>query len=319
MPFRYRAATLPTIANAMMKRSRAENCTTGPAGDNPSAGSAPGSSPGAARNCSNGAMPMATAAPKTAVAARTMERLLMHMRRGSTLLFALFAAAQMHAASAYPPAFRWHTITTEHFYIHYHQGEEDLASRAAVYAENAYARLVPMMGWQPSGRTDVVLADHVDFSNGSASPFPSNRVEIYVTAPGGDPSSPIANYDDWLNLVLTHEYTHILHLDQARGFGRAMRMVFGRNPLLFSFPNLFSPLWFIEGIATVSETENTNAGRLRGTYVDMVLRTAAVEDRWATEAQASGLSPYWPVGGARYYYGSKFLSWLARTRGVDKL
>src|SRR5207249_1267060 len=129
----------------------------------------------------------------------------------------------------------------------------------------------------------------------------------------------IANYDDWLNLVLTHEYTHILHLDQARGFGRAMRMVFGRNPLLFSFPNLFSPLWFIEGIATVSETENTNAGRLRGTYVDMVLRTAAVEDRWATEAQASGLSPYWPVGGARYYYGSKFLSWLATTRGVDKL
>src|SRR5438445_12546199 len=164
---------LPTIANAMMNTSRAENCTTGPAGDNPAAGSAPGSSPGAAQNCREGAMPMATAAPKTAVAARTIERLLMHMRSASTLLFVLFATAQMHAASTYPPAFRWHTITTEHFYIHYHQGEEDLASRAAAYAENAYKRLVPMMGWQTSGRTDVILADQVDLSNGAATPFPN--------------------------------------------------------------------------------------------------------------------------------------------------
>ena len=240
------------------------------------------------------------------------------MRRANALLFVLLVAAPMHAAS-YPPSLHWRTITTEHFYIHYHQGEETLASRAAVYAENAYARLVPMMGWQPAGRTDVILADHVDLSNGSATPFPSNRVEIFVTAPGGDPSSPIENYDDWLNLVITHEFTHILHLDQARGFARGMRMVFGRNPLLFSFPNLFSPAWFIEGIATVSESENTNAGRLKGTYVDMVLRTAAVEDRWASEAQASGLGPYWPNGGTRYYYGSKFLSWLATTRGADKL
>src|SRR4051812_24287471 len=111
------------------------------------------------------------------------------MRRARTLLFVFLAAAPIYAASAYPPSLHWRTITTEHFSIHYHQGEEELASRAAVYAENAYTRLVPMMGWQPSGRTDLILADHVDLSNGSASPFPSNRVEIYVTPPGADPSS----------------------------------------------------------------------------------------------------------------------------------
>ena len=229
----------------------------------------------------------------------------------------LLIATQTHAAS-YPPSLHWRTITTEHFFIDYHQGEEELARRAAMYAESAHARVAPMMGWEPSGRTHIVLADHVDLSNGSATPFPTNRIEIYVTAPGGDPSSPIDNYDNWLNLVITHEYTHILHLDQARGFSRVMRNIFGRNPLL-SFPNEFTPLWFIEGIATLSESENTNAGRLKGTYVDMALRTAAVEDRWATEAQASGLGPYWPTGNSRYYYGSKFLSWLETTRGRDKL
>ena len=137
------------------------------------------------------------------------------MRRALALSLVLFAAS-IHAASLYPPSLHWRTITTEHFYIHYHQGEEALASRATVFAENAYKRLVPMMGWEPAARTNLILADHVDLSNGSATPFPSNRVEIYVTAPGGDPASPINNYDDWLNLVITHELTHILHLDQAR-------------------------------------------------------------------------------------------------------
>ena len=239
------------------------------------------------------------------------------MRKICVVLLTLLAASLQ--AATYPPSLHWRTLTTEHFSIHYHQGEEDLASRAAVYAENAFTRLVPMMGWKPAGQTDIVLTDHVDLSNGSANPFPSNHIEIYVTPPGGDPASPVNNYDDWLNLVITHEFTHILHLDQARGFAHGMRLAFGRNPLLFSFPNFFTPAWFIEGIATLSETENTNAGRLKGTYVDMVLRTAAVENRWASEAEASGLGPYWPDGGARYYYGSKFLSWLATTRGAGKL
>ena len=221
-------------------------------------------------------------------------------------------------AATYPPRLRWQTITTDHFHVHYHQGEEELARRAAGIAENAHARLTTLLGWTPADRTHLILADHVDLSNGSATPFPNNRTEIYVTAPGADPSSPLGYYDDWLNLVITHEYAHILHLDQARGFSGVMRRIFGRN-IFLGFPNEWSPLWLIEGLATLVESEETSAGRLKGTYLDMVLRTAAVENRFATEGQASGFSPYWPTGNARYYYGAKFLSWLVATRGMDKL
>ena len=141
------------------------------------------------------------------------------------IFFAFLIAPSLFAANEYPPSFRWRTITTEHFLIHYHQGEEELARRAAMYAEGAHARVTPMIGWRPSERTHIILADHVDASNGSATPFPNNRIDIYVTAPGADPSSPIGDYDSWLNLVITHEYVHILHLDQALGFSRAMRAV----------------------------------------------------------------------------------------------
>lgn len=233
-------------------------------------------------------------------------------------LLPLLLALPLYGATDYPPSLRWKTITTTHFFIHFHQGEEDLARRAAGYAEKAHERVVPMMGWKPHGRTNIVLTDHLDLANGSATTFPINLSVIYVTTPGADPTSSIDYYDNWLNLVITHEYTHILHLDQARGFSAFMRKVLGRNPLV-AFPNEFSPLWMIEGLATLSESENTSTGRLKGTYVDMILRTAAIEHRWASESQASGLGPDWPTGGARYFYGSKFLSWLALTHGMDKL
>lgn len=233
------------------------------------------------------------------------------------LLFIALAGLTARAASEFPPGYRWQTITTDHFFIHFHQGEEEIARRAAAIAEDVHARLVPVMKWEPKGRTHLILTDHVDVSNGSATPFPRNRIEIYVSAPGGDPSSPISYYDDWLELVIVHEYAHILHLDQARGIPRALRSVLGRNPI--AFPNEWSPLWMIEGLATFIESELTAAGRVKGTFGEMVLRAAAIEDRWPSEAQASGLTPYWPGGASRYLFGSKFLAWIARKHGTEAL
>lgn len=237
--------------------------------------------------------------------------------KSALALLTILLASSLHAASEFPPSYRWRTIETEHFLVHYHQGEEELARRAATIGEQVHARISPLLGWEPAQRTHLILTDHIDASNGEASTFPENRIEIFVSAPGADPSSPIEYYDNWVGMVITHEYAHILHLDQARGFSGFLRKALGRNPL--AFPNELSPLWMIEGLATLVESEETEGGRLKGTFVDMVLRTAAIENQWATEPQAGGLTARWPEGSARYFYGSKFLSWLARTKGADKL
>ncbi|HEX8172748.1 MAG TPA: BamA/TamA family outer membrane protein [Thermoanaerobaculia bacterium] len=238
------------------------------------------------------------------------------IRRLLPIVLLAFASAA-NAASEYPPSLRWRTIDTAHFQVHYHGGEDALARRAAAIAEDIHTRLVPLMRWTPRGRTHLILTDHVDVSNGSATTFPSNRIEIYVSAPGGDPSSELSYYDDWLDLVITHEYTHILHLDEAHALPALLRRLLGRNPA--AFPNEFSPLWLTEGLATFAESELTDAGRVKGTFVEMVLRTAAIEDHWPSEAQAGGLTPFWPGGAARYYFGSKFLTWLARRNGTASL
>ena len=70
----------------------------------------------------------------------------------------------------------------------------------------------------------------------------------------------IGNTDDWLRLVFSHEYTHIVHLEKSRGWIGGLRRVFGRAPVLY--PNLFLPLWQIEGIATYEESALTGEGRV---------------------------------------------------------
>src|SRR5258707_14162715 len=107
-----------------------------------------------------------------------------------------------------------------------------------------------------NGSVHVIIVDQTDISNGWASPEPYNVIEITAAAPSGQ--STVGNTDDWLRLVFSHEYTHIVHLDKARGWIGGLREVFGRPPLLY--PNPFLPLWPIEGIATYKRGVVTGRG-----------------------------------------------------------
>jgi len=135
------------------------------------------------------------------------------------LAFAVSAAllAGLAAASAgaqLPPAERWRTISTEHFRIHFSPGLESNARRAAVSAERAYQQLSLELA-PPRGPIDLVVADNVDFTNGQATPFPSNRIIVYAHPPVSVASLRL--YDDWNALVITHELAHIFHLDRTGG------------------------------------------------------------------------------------------------------
>src|SRR5205823_7334411 len=106
--------------------------------------------------------------------------------------------------------------------------------------------------------THVVLADQSELANGWATPLPYNTIFITAAAPPG--SESVGRNDDWLRLVFTHEFTHIVHLDRSEGWARVFRGIFGRISL--AFPNLFLPIWQIEGLATYEESILTGEGRL---------------------------------------------------------
>jgi hypothetical protein len=209
-----------------------------------------------------------------------------------------------------PPGEAWRTLDTEHFRITFPEELHPLAQRAAERAERAWDALAAEFIEAPGHTVDILITDHTDVSNGYASVFPSSRIVIHAPPPVDGFGLPFA--DEWMELVVTHELAHIFHEDYTRNLGSALRSVLGRVPLEWPFfPGAATPGWVVEGIATYYESEFTDAGRVRGSFHEMVIRTAILEGAFESIDQTSGNAPIWPGGQRDYVYGSLFLKHLA--------
>jgi len=211
------------------------------------------------------------------------------------------------------PSLRFETIETSHFLIHFHQGEMEMAEKLAAIAEDVHSKLSNFMEWSPKSKTQVLLLDIWDEANGMATPIPYNAIVILSSQPG--PEEAIVYYDDWLKLVFVHEYTHILHLDQVRGYPRVLQSILGR----LYFPNLFQPLWLIEGLSTFQESSLTGGGRGKGSFFDMIIRSAFLEGKLNSIDQGNGDLALWPGGHFPYLYGVMFYMYLADRYGEEKI
>jgi len=218
------------------------------------------------------------------------------------------------AATRYDPRLRFSTISTRRFDIHFHQREEAVARRLAAFVEAAAAEVDQAVG-APLGRVHVILVDQNDLANGWATPLPYNTIEISAAAPAS--GSIIGHTSDWLRLVFIHEYTHIAHLSRAGGWINGLRRGFGRMPLLF--PNLYQPLWAIEGIATWQESTVTREGRVAAGDFRLLIDRAADAKRFDPIDRASGGNVDWPGGNGPYLYGGYFHDFLARKYGAGSI
>ena len=179
-------------------------------------------------------------------------------RLSTSLALIAFANHAALAATLIDPLYRFRTLETPHFSIHFHQGEDSLAGRLAAIAEDVWRKIERPLGTTPPSHTHVILVDQTELANGFATPVPYNT--ILVTAAWPRPSEFLGKTDDWLRLVFTHEFTHIVHLDRSVGWARFVRGIFGRMPI--AFPNLYLPRWQLEGLATYHESALTGGGRL---------------------------------------------------------
>jgi hypothetical protein len=228
----------------------------------------------------------------------------------ATLL--VLCARATPAAGQLVPHDAWRTIATEHFRVHFTPPLEAAARRAASQAEVAWQGLAAELR-APRGVIDLVIADNVDFTNGFATPFPTNRIVIYATPPTA--SRSLRFYDDWSELVITHELVHIFHLDRSAGWWGVARKLFGRAPVFM--PNFYTPAWVTEGLATYYESRLTSAGRVRGTHHEMIARASALANDVPPPPEWSAATARYPWGEIPYAFGSLFFDYLARTRGAE--
>ena len=216
-------------------------------------------------------------------------------------------------ASAGDPRRVWKTIETDHFIIHYFEPNGDVAVKVARSAERSHAILVPVFQHLPEAKTQVILLDQTDGSNGFASVLPFNRITLYATAPESD--SVLNDHDDWLFYLTAHEYAHILHLDTIGGLAKWVNKIVGKSWA----PNQIMPRWIIEGLATHQETKHTSGGRGRSSLFDMNLRVAVLADQHLRLDQVTNGPRYWPRGTVAYLHGSHFLQYIFDRYGDDKI
>src|SRR5258708_14229843 len=188
----------------------------------------------------------------------------LHAGAAVLLVWGLSAEAQF-----VDPSLRWRTLDTAHFSVHFAEHTLARAQTVAEVAETVYPRITGWLKWKPQSRTQIVVLDSLDASNGYASPYPFNFIGIFLSPPH---HCELLQNREWLEFVLTHEFTHIVHLYQAPGPAGAPRRIFRPYPglpppfpALFprGCPKLLEPNWMIEGLAVYSESGwNKGYGRL---------------------------------------------------------
>lgn len=234
------------------------------------------------------------------------------LRRAAALAAALAVLAAAVAARAGDPSQVWRTIESAHFEVHYAEPLGDVARAVALSAERAHATLTAALRHIPSEKTHIVLQDDTDGTNGFASVVPRNAIVLYVSAPPD--TSVLGDTDSWLYNLVSHEYTHIVHLDTISGLPSLVNRVMGK----VWAPNQVQPRWVIEGLATYEESKRSSSGRTRSALFDAYLRVATLEERERRLDELSNDPRGWPHANAAYLYGSHFLKYVFDRYGDDK-
>jgi hypothetical protein len=209
---------------------------------------------------------------------------------------------------------KWMSFETAHFQFNYLEAHQVQADRAAVIAEKAWPIITSDLNWEPRDRIQVVVVDDFDFSNGFASPLPYNQMRLFLSPP--ENMSGLGSYDDWLNLLITHELTHVVHLDMAMGAPSVIRKIFGRN--LLTFPHAFTPDFMVEGLAVYKETDHqAGIGRGQSSHYAMLMRQEVI-DGIDDLSQITIPLRDWPFG-KQYLYGYYYYQFLAERFGEQKI
>ncbi|HEY3074471.1 MAG TPA: hypothetical protein VGJ74_04800 [Burkholderiales bacterium] len=229
------------------------------------------------------------------------------------LLWSSAPRAQWQELHWVDPELGWRTLETEHFLVHFAEQHRAQARFAAATAERVYPRVTALLDWRPRRQTHLVVLDSADFANGFASPLPFNFTGIFLSPP--DEGELLQNRE-WLELVLSHEFFHIVHLDKAAGSPLALRDVLGR--LLPFFPNVLQPSWILEGLAVNNESEAARGyGRLGHSHYEGMMRAEVARGlRSLREVNAEGRG--FPLN-RDYLYGSYFFAFLRERYGEDAI
>jgi hypothetical protein len=252
-----------------------------------------------------------------------------HARTAATLLF----IAPLLLATARPADAQLAKVETPEVRLVYVPDEAFVVPHAARTFLNSLAFQKRLFDFTPTERITVLLTDFEDGGGASASTVPRNNLAVSL-APVSAPFETVTS-NDRMNLIMNHELVHVVTLDRAARSDRMYRRLFSGKVLpipaqpesiLYFFlttPRVAAPRWFHEGIATFLDTWMAGGvGRAQSGYYEMVFRSMVKDgvgfyDRLGLVSEGTEVD--FMLQTNSYLYGTRFMVWVARTFGPEKL
>ena len=169
-------------------------------------------------------------------------------------------------------SFDWKVIETDHFLVHYYEGEETAARDAARMAERAYGRLSRILGHEFREKKPIVLfASRSDFGQNNVTGDLGEFTGGVTEALRHRILMPFTGDYGSFEQVLTHEMVHEFQYDiYARGKAGAGLQTLQQQAM---------PYWFAEGMA---EYLSLGPG---DPFANTIMRDAALNGRLPTIEQ----------------------------------
>lgn len=225
----------------------------------------------------------------------------------------------------------WYTIESEHFLVHFQEGNSRPAQVTSRIAEEIYPDVTALYDHEPDTKISIVLNDRLDYANGAAF-FLDNKIEIWLPAL----DSPLRGTHDWLRNVITHEFVHIIQLQASLKGSRRSAITYlqwlsyedvRRPDVLYGYPSgiisyplskVGLPAWLAEG--TAQYQRSTIFYDYWDSHRDMILRTRVLDDSYLSlEVMGTFASKTSIEREVTYNQGFAFTNYLASTYGEQVL
>lgn len=211
---------------------------------------------------------------------------------GLLLLLALLpqaAQAQFYYNGRGPMDIKWRQIKSPHYKLVYPDYYAPTALALAGFMDSI-APTITRGFTRTLQRLPIVLHTENLYSNGEVVWAPK-RMELMTTAPAGDIYA-----DPWLKQLAVHESRHVVQLSSLRsGVTKVASWLFGQAGTCVGM--LVVPKWFLEGDATMAETQYSEFGRAYQPSFTVGMRALFAAD----SANVDLKSDKWIAGSYRTY------------------
>ena len=166
--------------------------------------------------------------------------------------------SQFPKSESAPFKVKWYKMQSPNFNVFFYKGMDSVANYTINYLENSQSKIKQNPD-DKIRKTNIILHGENSISNAFVTSSP-RRSEFYANAK--PESSHFLHNNNWIDLLVNHEYRHLVQRELAYNnkFNKAVHFLFGQS-LAGSLAKSTMPVWYWEGDAVDYETREGNFGR----------------------------------------------------------